>query len=366
MKLGIDISTMLDEEEAGIKYYDNEKEIDPLLEFRKNNVDLIRLRLWNNPYSEDGKPYLGGTNSLDRDLEIINKTKDKGYKYIIDFHYSDFWVDPGKQMLPKAWRNLNFEELKEAVYKFTKESLLRIKHTGAEIPYVQIGNEITNGMLWPYGKLLENGDGPRTNYENLIELLSAGIRGAKEVLKDTKIIIHLERSHDYKVYEEFFSKLKEFNLPYDIIGMSYYPYWHGTMDQLFYNINRCRELFHKNVMIMELGYGFTLEDYLLTENGKSELKVTKENLEANLPYEISIEGQQLFMRDFVSRCLKEDLEGVVYWEPLWVPGNNICWSSVEGQTYIGENGTTLRNEWSNQCLFDYSGKKLPGFDEFKL
>ena len=367
MKLGIDVSTLLEEEAEGAKYFDKGKEIDPLQEFRKNNVDLMRLRLWNDPYGDNGEPYLGGTSDLKSLLTIIKKTKGYGYKYIIDFHYSDFWVDPGKQMTPKAWRGLNLEELKKKAYEFTKESLLEVKKENVDVPYVQIGNEITNGMLWPIGQLIDQGEGKeRTNYPNFIALLNSGISAAREVYPKTKIVIHLERSDCYQVYQELFSKLEEAKVDYDIIGMSYYPYWHGTFEQLFFNIDNCRKLFKKNVMIMELGYGFTLEDYLLTNNGTAQLKVNKENLEAQLPYDISVEGQALFIEDFISRCKQKELEGVIYWEPLWIPGENICWSSRSGQVYIHEEGKSMRNEWSNQCLFDYSGNKLPGFDKFKL
>ena len=367
MRLGIDISTQLEEIRAGARYFSDGKEMDPIKAFRNNGVDLIRLRIWNRPYSDNGKPYLGGTNDLTSTLELIRLTKPYGYQYIIDFHYSDFWVDPGKQTLPKDWEGLSFEGIVNKVYEFTKECLLAIKKEGVEVPYIQIGNEITNGMIWPFGQLIDQGeDKERGNYPNFIALLNSGIKAAREVFSDTKIIVHLERANDYKVYEELFTKLEEAKVNYDIIGMSYYPYWHGTFDQLFYNINNCRTKFHRNVMIMELGFGFTLEDYILTNNGTAQLKVNKENLEADLPYDISVEGQALFIEDFLSRCKKAELEGVVYWEPLWIPGDNICWASSEGQDYIHESGKSTRNEWSNQCLFDYKGNKLPGFDKFSL
>lgn len=366
MLLGIDVSTYLEENNAKARYFDGEKEVNPLLLARNNGVNLIRLRVWNNPYTLDGIPYLGGTNNIDNDLEIIKDSIGLGYQYIIDFHYSDFWCDPSKQFLPKAWKDLSLEELKEAVYSFTKETLIKLKENNVPVPYIQIGNEITNGFLWPIGKLDDNGERMRGNYSSFTSLLKMGIKGAREVYPKSKIIIHLERSNDYKVYEELFTELEKEHVDYDIIGMSYYAYWHGTMDQLFFNIHNCREKFHHNVMICELGYGFTLEDYILTSNGHSELKVTRENLEADLEYEISIDGQAAFIEAFIKRANDEDLEGVVYWEPFWIPGDSICWASVEGQAYIHEEGHPTRNEWSNQCLFDYTGHKLPGFDKFKI
>lgn len=366
MKLGIDISTYIEELSSGAKYFDGEKQIDPIKEFRKNNVELIRLRVWNNPYSEEGKPYLGGTNDKEQLIRLIKETKSYGYKYIIDFHYSDFWVDPEKQTAPKAWKNLTLEEIIKEVYSFTKDVLLEVKKENVEVPYIQIGNEVTNGMIWPFGRLYYKNEEIRDNYANFIALLNSGIKGAREIYPNSNIIIHLERSFDHLIYDELFSQLEKAKVNYDIIGMSYYPYWHGSFAQLFSNIEGCRKKFHKNVMIMEVGYGFTFEDYILNNNGHCQLKVNEDTIASEIPYKVTPQGQALFIEDFLERCKKADLEGVVYWEPLWIPGDNICWSSIEGQAYIHEEGKSTRNEWANQCLFDYSGNKLPGFDKFKL
>ena len=257
--------------------------------------------------------------------------------------------------------------MKHEAYEYTKKVLCTFKELGIDIPYVQIGNEITNGFMWPHGQLIEGKHGEkRGNYEHFIDLLNVCIKGAREVLPNARLIIHLERSNDEKVYDELFSELQSHNVDYDVIGMSYYPYWHGTFTQLFNNIKKCQNKFHKPVMICELGYGFTLEDYILTNNGTSELKVTKENLEAELPFDISIEGQRQFIETFLKLCFNEKLEGVIYWEPLWIPGDNICWASHEGQRYIHEEGKPTRNEWSNQCLIDYGGNKLPAFDAYNI
>lgn len=370
MELGIDVGTLLEERDAKAKYFKDGQLIDPLKEFRDNNVTLIRLRIWNDPYSKDGKPYLGGTCSIDNVIKIINLTKGYGYKYILDFHYSDFWVDPGKQILPKAWKELGYHELKDEAGNFTRDTLLRIKkETNADIPYIQVGNEITNGFLWPFGALIDQGKNKvRANYAKFASLLTHFIKMCNEVYPLAKTIIHLERSNDNYVYNELFTELTTRNVPFDIIGMSYYPYWHGSLDEVFYNIDYCHKKFKKDVMIMELGYGFTLEDYIFTNNGVNQMKINPDNLkEINIPFEISPLGQAKFIETFLNECKKRDyLKGIVYWEPLWIPGDNICWASKEGQAYIHEEGKSTRNEWSNQCLFDYSGNMLPGFNKFKL
>ena len=367
MRLGIDTSTMIEEEEAGVKYFDAGKEVDPFLLFKNNNVDLMRIRIWNDPYSEEGKPYLGGTNDLNQAIKIIRETKRYGFGYCINFHYSDFWVDPMKQRLPKAWESYSLKELKKAVYDYTKSSLETIKKEDIKVDYIQIGNEITNGMLWPYGKLVyDEKTKTRSNYENFIAFLNEGIKAAREVYPNAKIIIHLESPHEFHKYEEVLSNLEKYKVDYDVLGTSYYPYWHGTMDNLFKNIKVINDKYHKPVMICELGYGFTLKDYMLNNNGFNQMKVNPDTLTTGMPYPMTPEGQADFIEDFVNRCKVNKVEGVMYWEPLWRQAEGICWASREGQKYINEEGKSTRNEWANQCFFDYEGNKLPAFDKYKL
>jgi arabinogalactan endo-1,4-beta-galactosidase len=366
MILGIDASTYFEEAEINAKYYIDGKEVDPLDEFVKNGVRYMRIRIWNNPYDEEGRPYLGGTSDVEKFIELSKICQAKGYKIVPDFHYSDFWADPGKQTMPKAWMGLGVDEVAAKISEFTTEVLSKAKALNIDIPYVQIGNEITNGMCWPIGRLIDGEPGQeRTNYENLIKLLKAGIAAAKSVYPEIQTIIHLERSYDQAVYKEYFTKLREANVNYDIIGASYYPYWHGTFDQFFANMNMCKKEFGKPVMAMELGYGFTLEDYIKNNNGIVQL-VVNENFDFHQPYPLTPEGQAQFIEEFLRLAKENDLAGVFYWEPTWIPGENICWASKEGQKYIREEGKSTRNEWANQCLFDYSGNKLPSFDKFKL
>ena len=159
--------------------------------------------------------------------------------------------------------------------------------------------------------------------------------------------------------------MEKYNVQYDIIGASYYPYWHGSFDQLFGNLNMCRNRYNKEVAIMELGYGFTVEDYIFTNNGQSHI-LMGDDAGLSKPYPLTIEGQALFVEETLRRAKENNLFGVFYWEPCWIPGKNVCWASVEGQQYINEVGKDTRNEWANQCMFDYKGEKLPSFDKFRL
>lgn len=364
MILGIDVSTYFEMLEANAKYKINGDNVDPLELFAKQGITHMRIRVWNNPY-KDNAPYLGGTCDINNFLKLCELCKKYNFKIILDLHYSDFWADPGKQMCPKAWVNLSFDEIVDKVYEFTKEVLTISKEKHIDIEYIQIGNEITNGMIWPYGKLDEK-TFPRTGYDRLTTLLKSGIKAAKEMYPEIKTIIHLERSYDQVIYREYFDNLVNFDVDFDIIGMSYYPYWHGTFDDVFANVEMCKNTYHKEVMIMELGYGFTLEDYILNNNGDPHLVIhEKSDLLAKIPYPISKEGQAKFVSSFLRLAKEHNVLGVVYWEPLWIPGENICWASTEGQEYINEVGKSQRNEWANQCLFDYNGDVNPAFFLFK-
>ncbi len=376
MHLGIDVSTYLEELEHGAGYFDGEAQVDPLDLFRMNGVEGMRIRLWVDPRSEDGKPYLAGNCDLENFLRLARLAGSKGYRLMLDFHYSDFWADPGKQTIPKAWRGRDLKEMAETVYTYTGETLRAIKREGIDLSYIQVGNEITNGMLWPVGRLIEQPDGSRTNYESLIALYKAGVRACREVYPQAGIILHLEKSYDQRIYNEYLTHMQEAGVDYDIIGYSYYPYWHGTFDMFFANVEMCKK-FGKRQMVVELGYAFTAEDYIKNEHGGAQLVVSEDNLETlgfTKEYPLTPDGQVRFVEDFLKLAKQHGIEGVYYWEPLWIPGDGICWASEEAMEYTGDaeryaeagKKKSTRNEWANQCLFDYEGRKLPSFDGYKL
>ena len=365
MILGIDASTYLEELEHGAKYYDGDVEIDPLDAFVSNGVNWMRIRIWNNPRSSEGEPYLAGTCDLDHYVRLAKLAKSKGYSILMDLHYSDFWADPGKQFMPKAWQGMNIDELEKAVYDFTSHCLNIAEENSVFPEMIQIGNEITNGTLWPVGKIYNDETGKR-EYENFLRLIGAGCRAARAISPEIKIVLHLERSNDKEVYQEFFSEVENAGIEYDIIGASYYPYWHGTPDEVFANLNNCKH-FGKDIMIVELGYGFTDQGYFLNDK---QIRLVIDPDRAFVEgvsdrYPLTPEGQAAYIRHIIDSAQKFGIAGIFYWEPLWLPGEGICWASEAGQKYIHEEGKSTANEWANQCLFDYQGRKLPAFDEFK-
>ena len=150
---GMDLSTLLELERCGAKYYDNGQEMDVLDIMKKYDVDTIRLRLWNEPRSEEGEPYGAGNNDLDETIAIGQRVSDAGFGVLLNFHYSDFWADPGKQIKPKAWTNYGVEELEKAVYNFTRESLAKVLDAGVNVTMIQVGNGRSIGLLWRGGEV---------------------------------------------------------------------------------------------------------------------------------------------------------------------------------------------------------------------
>lgn len=356
---GMDISTLKEVESLGGRFFDHGQEKDVLDILQSYDVNAVRLRLWNNPYTEDGEPYGAGTNDLPTTIELTKRALAKGMEVLLDFHYSDFWADPGKQSIPRAWQGMNLEQLEEAVYRYTKETLETMREANAFPTLIQIGNEVTNGILWPYGKVPE--------YENLARLLNAGIKGARAVDKDVPLMIHLDNGGNNALYREWFDHFMEKGEDFQIIGLSYYPFWHGTLDDLANNMNDLARRYGKELMIAEVSMGFTMEDYAAYEKLAPEERkgmATKPELAAKVPYPMTKEGQKRFLLDLFEKMKQVPdgkVRGFFYWEAAWIPVAGSGWASEAAIAYMGEKGPG-GNEWANQALFDYDGNALPALE----
>ena len=212
---GMDISTIREVESLGGKFYDHGEEKDVFEILKSYGTNAVRLRLWNDPYAEDGTPYGAGTNDLPTTIELAKRAKAYGMEILLDIHYSDFWADPQKQRVPKAWRGMNAEELEQAVYDFTRETLLAMREAGAFPDMVQVGNELTNGLLWPVGK--------KPAYDNIARFVSAGIRAVRSLEKELPVMIHLDNGGNAPMYRDWFDHYMERGGDFQIIGLSYYP-----------------------------------------------------------------------------------------------------------------------------------------------
>jgi arabinogalactan endo-1,4-beta-galactosidase len=326
-----------------------------MLEILKGyGVNSVRLRLWNDPYDESGNPYGAGTNDLTKVIQLAQRAKGFDMDFLLDLHYSDFWADPGKQTIPKAWRGYSVTELEKAVYDFTLESMQVLHCKGVPPAMVQVGNELTNGLLWPTGK--------KPEFNNIARYINAGIRAVKAIDPDVPIMIHLDNGGLNEMYVEWFDNFTARGEEFDIIGMSYYPFWHGTLDELEFNMLDMAERYGKKIVVAEVSMGFSMEDYRPYEKRPiDQLKgmATRAELVENLPYPMTPQGQADFMQDILSRIAKVPGGlGFYYWEPGWIPVPGCGWANEAALLYTGENGPG-GNEWANQALFDYEGSALP-------
>lgn len=353
---GMDLSTLIELERCGAKYYDDGKEMDILDIMKKYDVDTIRIRLWNNPWSETGESYGAGENDLKTSLEIAKRVTDAGFGVLLNFHYSDFWADPGKQFKPKAWADYGVEELEKAVYDFTAETMEVFEKEGVNITMVQVGNELSNGLLWPEGKV--------PNYDNIAKFVNAGIRGVRKVDGEVPIMIHLDNGGKNELYREWFDNFMQRGEDFQIIGLSYYPFWHGTLDMLEYNMNDIAKRYGKDLIVAEVSMGYTMEDYKEYEKLSDEERkgyATRQELVEKIEYPMTIQGQYDFMQDFLNRIshiADNKGRGFFYWEPAWIPVHGSGWATPASLKYIQDPGP-CGNEWANQALFDYKGNALP-------
>lgn len=366
MILGIDVSTYFDEEKDNAKYYIDNKQVDPLEVFKINGISYARIRIWVDPYDENGKPYGAGTNDLNVTKKLAKLLNSYGFRILLDFHYSDFWADPGKQMIPKSWRGLSLEQLVDKVHDYTLETLQELRKENIDIGAVQTGNEITNGTLWPLAQITyDEKTNTRSNYDSLFKILESAGKAVREFDKEIKIVIHLESPHQKEKWVEYFSYLVDHHLDFDIVGSSYYSYWHGTFDDFFNTMDAIYALTNKPIWVVEYAYAFTKEDYIDNANGVDNHMVTLFP-GAITPMPLTPKGQEEHINTFISLSeAHKYIKAIFYWEPLWLPLEHTYWATNEGQKYIHEEGKPTRNEWANQCLYDYKGNALPGLNAFK-
>ncbi len=353
---GMDVSSLIEVEKAGGRFYDEGKEGELYSILAGYGVNYVRLRLWNDPYAPDGRPYGAGTNDIVKVKALAKRAKAAGMKVLLDFHYSDFWADPGKQTLPKAWQGKNVRELEQAVYDYTSETLESMRGEGVMPDMVQVGNEVTNGLMWPYGRVPE--------YDNIARFISAGIRAVRAAEPSVRIMIHLDNGGRNDLYRDWFDNYIKRGEDFDIIGLSYYPFWHGSMEALKNNMDDISARYGKDVVVAEVSMGFTMEDYASYEKlGPGERKgmATRPELAAKIEYPMTREGQCAFLEDLfdiIDSVPEERGKGFFYWEPAWLPVPGCEWASPAALEYTGEKGPG-GNEWANQALFDYDGNALP-------
>lgn len=359
---GMDLSTLLEVEKCGGKFYDKGKEGDALEILKSYGANAVRLRLWHDPYAQDGTPYGAGTNDLAVTIALAKRALAAGMDFLLDIHYSDFWTDPGKQFIPKAWKDYSVEELEQAMYDYTKEVMEKLKEEQVFPTMVQVGNELSNGMLWPYGQVPE--------YENLAKFVSAGIRGVRAVDKEIPIMIHLDNGGNNELYRRWFDEYIKRGEDFQVIGLSYYPFWHGSLQMLEDNMRDIAQRYGKDLIVAEVSMGYTMEDYASYEKLEAEERkgyATRPALVEKIEYPMTKQGQCDFMEDFMNRVknIPEGRgKGFYYWEPAWIPVPGSGWATPASLEYIKDKGP-CGNEWANQALFDYEGNALPALEKIR-
>jgi arabinogalactan endo-1,4-beta-galactosidase len=318
--IGADLSFLKQAEDRGTVFKDGGKPRPGLRIFKDHGYNWVRLRVFHTPKELP--------NNLEYTIALAKAAREQGFKFLLDFHYSDTWADPGKQFTPAAWKGKSHEELVRAVFEYTRDTIAAFRAAGVPPDMVQIGNEVINGMLWPDGRLPDR-------WENFADLTRAGIRGVDAGRGDgprPRIMIHIDRGGDRRKTKEFFDRLNSYQVDYDVIGQSYYPWWHGSLLDLRENLAFMSDAYKKDILLVEVAYCWRPTEYRRRPG----------------PFSETPEGQRAFL-DEVNRLVLATPGGrgigVMWWEP-----------AVEGH---------LRS----RGFFDDDGNGLPVlqvFDRFAL
>jgi arabinogalactan endo-1,4-beta-galactosidase len=334
---GADLSFTPEIEQYGATFSDSGTTKSTLTIFKNNGCNLIRVRLWYNPSTTHS--------SLAEVLSFCKRINDNGLKILLDFHYSDSWADPGQQTTPAAWNTLNASTLQDSVFQYTKRVITFLQNQNTMPAIVQIGNEINTGILWNLGKLSSWTD---PNLPNLAVLLNKAIAAVKSVDVNNQISIMLHYAGP-STASGFFDLMQQQNISYDIIGLSYYPWWHGQdLTAIGTSLNNLATRFNKKIMIVETAYPWTLNwnDYTNNIVGQANQLITG--------YDATPQGQLnylLKLKSIIENIPNNLGIGFCYWAPDWV--------AFKGTT--ATNGSTFEN----LTLFDFQNKTLPAMQAFK-
>jgi arabinogalactan endo-1,4-beta-galactosidase len=340
MDRGADLSFTPQELAAGATFTDRGRQASPVAVMRDNGANYVRMRLWVNPPP--------GYNTLASDLALARSVHAAGMKIYLDIMYSDFWADPQHQDIPASWAGQDLAQLTATVQSYSQQAISAFARQGTPVDMVAIGNEIRNGILWPVGQVDPSAG---TGYDALATLLKAGVAGAKAGNPpghQLLIMMHYDQGGNNQLSQAFYQNLVSRGVPFDVIGLSYYPFFHGTISQMRANVDALATQFHKKIIIAETQYAWTLA------NGDSTGDFVWQTSQVSTGYPASPGGQLSFVTDELSILAQvpDGLgAGLFYWAPEWIPG--VGW----------EPGAGTPND--NLTLFNFQGTALPSIAIFK-
>ena len=364
--LGMDLSSVLAEEASGVRYRDydgSERDVFQIL--AENGITHIRVRVWNDPRDAEGNGYGGGNCDVNTAAEIGRRAAAYGMRLIVDFHYSDFWADPGKQMPPKAWASMTAQQKADALHAFTCASLRTIADAGGHIAMVQIGNE-TNQYLCG-----------EKDWDAIALLMQSGAGAVRETCPDALVALHFANPERAGAYADYARQLAQRGVDYDVFASSYYPYWHGTPENLSAVLTQIAEAYEKKVLVMETSYAYTAEDSDFSGNTIGEGSAVAS------PWPYTVQGQANALRAVIDAVAHtKNGIGVVYWEGAWISVGTRSWeeNSALWEAYGSGWASSFAAQYDpadagkyyggcavdNQALFAPDGTALESLKLFRL
>ncbi len=363
--MGMDVSSIEEVLTAGGKFYDYDgkelADIDAYMKFlAENGVNYARIRLWNNPNDTSGNSYEGGGNDITTDLTIAKAATDAGMKICLDFHYSDFWAHHGQQFTPKAWTSYNASTKASIAASWTTDILGQFKSAGCDIGMVQVGNETNNNQICGLTSSSEQ--------QNFFKQCCAAVRTYDSSIK---IVVHYAMDQYAANYINNFNALINAGVDFDVMGLSFYPYWH-TKETLQYVLAQLKSSIPtKEICVMEYAYAWTTDwSYVassrtLSDQGGGVMQNDFWTTEAETAgYDATVDGQAQCVYDINKAVADAGGIGSFYWEPGWLAVDGSSWASSYAASYYTSNGTSTSGykfdtcSWANQAFFNYSGKAL--------
>lgn len=378
---GMDSSAVPALENAGVVYRNENGEVEDVFKILADHgVNYIRVRVWNDPYytASNGEKYGygGGNCDLANAIAIGKRANKYGMKLLVDFHYSDFWADPAKQKLPKAWEGYSDSQIETAIYDFTYASLTEMKNAGIDVGMVQVGNETNDAMCG------HSGD---SSMEAICSFFSSGSAAVRAVYPSALVALHFANPSNYDTYLWYASELNKYSVDYDVFGTSYYPYWHGSLNNLSKLLSEIASTYNKKVCVLETAYANTEEYTDSRSDGYNNTVFTREqeladDTNSSLPYEITVDGQKnavINLMDTIKNKTTNGL-GVFYWEGTWIKtpfdtltasetygtgwGNKYAYYYDSANYKLENGGCAIENE----AFFDENGNPFDSLNAFKV